>query len=157
MASDTTDLVLRLIETQRTLGLATADPEPWSAPVYYVYQKGRFCFFSSVESRHVTAALASERCAGAIYRDSDDWREIEGVQMEGKVERIPVGVEAVAVLQAYVGKYPTVKDFFVDAVFDFEQFTARFRTQLYAFVPERVFYLNNQAGFGKREEIRLMS
>ncbi len=145
----------RLIQTQRTLILATADPHPWSAPVYYVYRGQRFYFFSSADSRHVTAGLASERCAASIFRDSDDWREIEGLQMDGKLQRISLGGESLGVFAAYVEKFPTVRDFFVNAAFDFGHFTQRFRTQLYAFVPQRVFYLNNQAGFGTRREIQL--
>ena len=104
-------------------------------------------------SRHVTAALASGQCAGAVFRDSDDWREIEGFQMDGKVEAVPVGVEAVEVFRAYIKRFPTVKEFFTDAVFDFERFTDRFRTQLYVFVPEHMFYLNNKMGLGKRHEV----
>jgi hypothetical protein len=59
------------------------------------------------------------------------------------------------VFRSYVQKFPTVKDLFTDAAFDFSQFIQRFRTQLYAFVPEHAFYLNNRAGLGKRQEIDL--
>ena len=149
------DLALRLIEAQRTLVLATADPMPWSAPVYYLYRNQRFYFFSSESSRHVTAGLASGRCAAAIFRDSDDWREIEGLQMDGSLERVRAGAEALGAFTAYVGRFPTVKSLFADTTIDLDQFTHRFRARLYAFVPKRVQYLNNQAGLGKRQEIQL--
>ena len=155
MTDASASLPLRLILTQKTLVLATADPDPWAAPVYYVYQHRRFCFFSASDSRHVTAALASNRCAASVYRDSDEWREIEGLQMEGRLERIPVGADALGVFCAYLNKFPTVKDFFANAAFDFSQFTQRFQTQLFAFVPRHAFYLNNQAGLGQRREIEL--
>ena len=155
MTDTAADLALQLIQTQRTLVLATADPQPWSAPVYYVYQPRRFYFFSSANSRHVTSALASERCAGAICRDSDDWREIEGLQMEGKLERISPGAEAIGALSDYLKKFQTAKEFFGDAACDVHQFTQRFRHQLYAFVPEHLFYVNNHAGLSKRREIQL--
>ena len=155
MTDTTADLALQLIQTQKTLVLATADPEPWAAPVYYEYQKQRFYFFSGADSRHITAALSSGRCSGAVFRDSDDWREIEGLQMEGSLEEVRFGAEAARVFAAYVKRFPTVKSFFVEAVFDFAQFAQRFNARLYAFVPERVFYVNNQIGFGKRREIEL--
>jgi uncharacterized protein YhbP (UPF0306 family) len=155
MTDASASLPLRLILTQKTLVLATADPDPWSAPVYYVYHGLRFYFFSAADSRHVAAALASERCAASIFRDSDDWREIEGLQMDGRLERIPLGTEALNAFGAYLTKFPTVKDFFASAFLDFSQFTQRFRTQLFAFVPQRVFYLNNQSGLGQRREIPL--
>lgn len=135
--------------------LATANPEPWSAPVYYVYGKRSFYFFSSSNCRHVTEALATGRCAASIFHDSDHWREIEGLQMDGTLASVPIGSDAVEVFRSYVRKFPTVKEFFLDAVLDFQSFTERFRTQMYAFVPGRVCYLNNQAGLGRRQEIEL--
>jgi uncharacterized protein YhbP (UPF0306 family) len=150
MTSDPREPLRRLVETQRTLVFATADPAPWSAPVYYVRHRDRLCFFSSPKSRHVAAAMSAQRCAGAIYRDGDDWREIEGLQMEGRLEKVPIGPTAVEAFAAYVTKFPTVKDLFGEDALDLERFLARFRSDLYAFVPEQAFYLNNRLGFGAR-------
>ena len=157
MTDATVNLALQLIQTQKTLVLATAAPEPWAAPVYYEYQKQRFYFFSGADSRHITAAFSSGRCSGAVFRDSDHWREIEGLQMEGRLEEVRFGAEAARVFAAYVKRFPTVKSFFAEAVFDLAQFAQRFSARLYAFVPQRVFYVNNQIGFGKRREIELPS
>ena len=155
MTDTNADLALQLIQTQKPLVLATAAPEPWSAPVYYEYKKQRFYFFSAADSRHIAAALSSGRCSGAVFRDSDNWREIEGLQMEGSLEEVRFGAEAAGVFATYVQRFPTVKSFFAEAVFDFAQFVQRFSARLYAFVPERVFYVNNQIGFGKRRETEL--
>ena len=151
MTSATASSPLHLIQTQRTLVLGTADPDPWCAPVYYVYQERAFFFFSSERSRHIRGALACKRCAASIFRDGDDWREIEGLQMDGRLERIQLGSKAVSVFRAYLNKFPAVRESFLDLT----RFTQHFRTQLYAFVPEHVFYLNNQTGLDKRREIRL--
>ncbi|MHC5109698.1 MAG: hypothetical protein ACYTHJ_07460 [Planctomycetota bacterium] len=155
MTTTTASAPLRLIQTQMTLVLATADPEPWSASVYYVYQQPSFFFFSSADSRHVCGALACNRCAASIFRDGDDWRDIEGLQMDGTLERIQLGSQAVSVFRAYLEKFPSVKKSFLELTLDLTRFTEHFRTKLYAFVPEHVFYLNNQAGLDKRQEIRL--
>jgi uncharacterized protein YhbP (UPF0306 family) len=149
------ELALKLILARRTLVLSVADPDPWSAPVYYVYGKGRFYFFSAAESRHAAAAMSSGHAAGSIYRDSDDWREIEGLQMAGRVEQIGLGVEALHAFTSYVMRFPTVKEFFASTSVDLEQFIQRFRCRLYAFIAEQAFYLNNARGFAKRTEIRL--
>jgi uncharacterized protein YhbP (UPF0306 family) len=151
------NLALELIRAQKTLVLATADPGPWSAPVYYEYQKQRFYFFSGADSRHVTAALSTGCCSGTVFRGSDEWREIEGLQMEGRLVEVRFGPEAAHVLAAYVRKFPTVKSFFVGGAFDFAQLAQSFNVRLYAFAPERVFFVNNQIGFGKRREIELPS
>ena len=155
MADANDSLLSQLIQTQRTLVLATADPEPWSAPVYFLYWNQRFYFFSSAQSRHVIAALAANRCAGSIFRDSDDWRQIEGLQMEGRLVRVPVGTEAFGAFDKYLRKFPTVKELFAQVTLNLKQFSKRFHTQLYAFVPERASYVNNQAGLGDRQEIQL--
>ncbi len=155
MRTPTAGSPLRLIQTQKTLVLATADPAPWCAPVFYVFQDQSFFFFSSEGSRHINGALASNRCAASIFRDGDDWREIEGLQMDGKLERIQLGSKAVSVFRAYLNKFPAVRESFLDLTHELTRFTQHFRTQLYAFVPEHVFYLNNQTGLDKRREIRL--
>ncbi len=145
----------RLIRSQRTLVLATANPQPWVAPVYYLYQNRQFYFFSKAASRHVSEALAANQCAAAVFRESSDWREIEGLQMEGQLQRIDLGREAATVLRGYVAKFPTVKEFFVDAVLDVRHFAARLRTELCAFLPERVYYMHNQVALGQRTEVQL--
>ncbi len=155
MTHDIWGPVTELMDMQRTLVLATADPQPWCAPVYFVYMKQRFYFFSSPKSRHIIATEESRRCAASIYRDGDSYRDIEGLQMDGRTEKIGLGAEAFGAFTLYLKKFPTVQDFFVDTAFDFSQFIDRFRTQLYAFVPEHVFYLNNEAGLAKRQKIEL--
>jgi len=156
MSDDAARLAERLIESQRTIVLATAGAAPWAAPVYYLNRAGRFWFFSSPTSRHVRDALDSGRCAAAVFRDSDDWRDIEGLQMDGAIERIALDTdEATVVFAAYLDRYPTVREFFDGATPTLDQLAAKFRSELYAFTPERALYLNNKAGFGKRVEVQL--
>lgn len=150
MTDEPVSFAMRLIDARRTMVLAAADPDPWAAPVYYHCRPPRFYFFSSPKSIHVSAALSTGRCAAAIFRDSDDWREIEGLQMDGHIERIDAGPGAVHIFAEYVARFPTVRSFFDDESCDLTAFNARFRTELHAFVPARVFYLNNRAGFGNR-------
>lgn len=153
--TDAPDSVARgFAGTQRAMTLGTADPGPWAAPVYYLFRDGRFYFFSSASSRHVESALRSGVCAAAVFRDADDWREIEGLQMEGSVVEIMPGDGAAQVFGAYVERFPSVISFF-DGAFGLEEFQDRFRSRLYAFVPSRVLYTNNRDGFGRRIEVQL--
>jgi uncharacterized protein YhbP (UPF0306 family) len=144
-----------LLRDERTLVLATADPTPWSAPVYFLHLRGKLYLFSSPESRHVRGALAGGRCAGSIHRASQDWREIEGLQMDGTLEEVPPGAEAEEVFAAYVRKFPTVNDLFAGQPLDLALFTGRLRARMYAFVPESVFLVDNRAGMTGRRAIRL--
>lgn len=149
----TEDPALQLVEMQCTLVLATADPAPWSAPVYYLYSHGKFYFFSNPESRHIRAAISHGCCAASIYRESANWQDIEGLQMEGAVQHIAPGKEPLRVLPAYLAKFPTVKDFFNESRIDLSHFSTLFHAEFYAFVPARVFYLNNRHGFASRRDI----
>ncbi len=148
------ELAVGLIELRRAMTLATAGDGPWAAPVYYLFRSGRFYFISSPRSRHIAELGPGGRCAAAIYHESDDWREIEGLQMDGRVAAVGLGAEAAEAFAGYVARFPTVRGFF-DGPFDLGDLLDKFRSRLYAFEPERVFYLNNRAGFGKRIEIRL--
>ena len=144
-----------LLRDERTLALATADPGPWSAPVYFVHLRGRFFFFSSPESRHVRGALTTGRCAGSIHRSSADWREIEGLQMDGTLEEVPAGPEAADAFAAYVRKFPTVKDLLPGAALDLALLAERLRARMYVLVPESVFLVDNHAGIAGRRPIVL--
>ncbi len=147
-------LARALISSQRTMVLGTGDPDPWTAPVFYVHHTGRFCFFSSPTSRHIAAIELTGRCAAAIFRDSDDWTEIEGLQMSGRIAQLDEASDAMAVFSAYVERFQTVNTFF-DGAFGLDEFAARFRSHLYAFTPDKAIYTNNKAGFGTRTEIQL--
>lgn len=156
MPDDAAQLALRLIEDRRTIVLATAGDAPWAAPVYYLWRGGRFWFFSSPRSRHITEAFGTGRCAGAVFRGGDDWRDIEGLQMEGTVERVPLeGAEAAGVYAAYLERFTTVRGFFDGEKPGLEAFTAKFRSEMYAFAPDVALYLNNRAGFANRVEVQL--
>lgn len=142
-----------LAQAQRTMVLATADMQAWVAPVYYLYWGGKFYFFSNPESQHIQAAKANPKCAAAIYRDSDHWREIEGLQMEGRVAQVTDGPEANQVFGAYVAKFPTVRELLAEPLFDLARFLRVFRAEMYVFVANRVFYVNNKEGFASRRDI----
>ena len=144
-----------LLHDQRILVLATADPDPWSAPVYFAFLRGRLYFLSSPRSRHVTASLAARRCAGSVHRDHADWREIQGLQLDGTIEEISGGPEGVNAIAAYLGKFPDVKALVGGEAPDLAVFTARLRARLYAFVPSRAFLVDNRSGLSGRREIPL--
>ena len=152
------DLALALINTQSTMSLATAEAgHAWVAPVYYVFYKSRFYFFSSPDSRHITEALDSEQAlaSSAIYPDSNTWQEIKGIQMAGYVRSTGKGLRAIQAVRAYIAKFPFTREFFKTDVLDLDSFRERFRVRLYGFEPTQVFYLDNQIQFGFREEVTL--
>ncbi|CAB1083429.1 hypothetical protein D1AOALGA4SA_10994 [Olavius algarvensis Delta 1 endosymbiont] len=146
-----------LIDNQNTMTLATSDGQSaWAAPVYYVYVRAAFYFFSDPGSRHIQEGLTTGRSSAAIHAPSIEWRDICGVQMSGKIERIPLGREAASAFSAYLKKYPFCKDFFSPgSVLNLETFSGQFKAKLYKFIPERVLYQDNRIKFGHRELVDL--
>jgi len=155
MTEDSHHPALRLVQKQRTLVLAIADPAPWSAPVYYLYSHGDFYFFSHPESRHIRAVVSRHLCAASLYRESDNWQDLEGLQMEGAVQHIHADNAASRVVPAYLAKFPTVKDSFFPpgSAPNLTSFSKLFHAELYAFTPTVVFYSNNREGFASRRDI----
>ena len=150
-------LAIDLINEQSTMALATASKNiAWAAPVYYVYYKSAFFFFSDPQSRHILEAMASEQASAAIYPLADTWPGIRGIQMSGSIQSVAPGLTAVQAVRAYIKKFPFTKEFFEPGqALDLENFGKRFRVRLYRLDPQLVYYLDNQIRFGFRVEIKL--
>jgi len=146
---------IQLIDELSTLTLATSDVERvWAAPVYYVFYKNAFFFFSDPESLHITQAQADRPVAAAIHASSNTWQGIRGIQMAGRIKPVRPGITAVQALRAYIKKFPFTSGFFEDGQsLDLAAFSKRFRVKLYCFAPQQVFYLDNSIRFGFRTEI----
>jgi uncharacterized protein YhbP (UPF0306 family) len=141
-----------LIRRQRTMVLATSkDDRPWSAPVYYIYFAPRFYFFSSPRSLHVEQMLSSNRTAASIHTDGERLDELEGIQMSGRIEQVPKSLLKISVTSRYLIKFPMAKPLLSgmrSAAMDL-----RNRVEMYAFIPETLFYMNHRMGFGKRTAV----
>ena len=140
-----------LLREATTLVLATSDPEPWAAPVYFVHHRGELLFLSSPTSRHVTAGLASGRCAGSVFRDAADWNAIEGLQLEGSFREVPPGPAAEEALAAYAGRFPALSALLGGPPSG--ERLAALRVKLYAFAPERAFHVHNREGLQGRRPV----
>ena len=146
-----------LMEKESTMALATArDNRAWSAPVYYVFHKSGFYFFSDPMSRHIQESRMSAQAAATIYPSVSTWQEIRGVQMSGSIEGVSPGLEAIQAIRAYIRKFPFVKEFFKPGgSLDLVSFGERFKVRLYRFDPQLIYYLDNEIRFGFRQEVIL--
>ena len=143
-----------LIDRQKTLVLATSDQNaPWAAPVYYVYIAPAFFFFSSPQSKHIEHSLNNPVISSTLFSDADQWEQIEGIQMVGRIKPVERTVEQAKVTARYLKKFPMARSLLEGrgrAVLNLGA-----KVCLYAFYPKQVFYMNNQMGFGSRMEITL--
>ncbi len=156
-AAELRALAEELIQNQNTMTLATSmNAEAWAAPVYYVYHKFGFYFFSDPQSRHIREALESGQVSVAIHAASIDWRGIRGMQMSGQVEHVSGKMDALKAVGAYLGKFPFTKEFFSPGLaLDIAAFENKFRVKLYRFAPSLTYYLDNKIRFGFRGEVVL--
>ncbi len=130
--------------------LATAGPDgPWAAAVFYASERFDLYFLSSPSSRHSTELRANAAAAATVQEDYSDWRAIRGVQLEGRVEEL-AGDEAARVQAIYGAKFPVARP--ADDT-PAPIAAALSKVRWYRFAARRAFWIDNAAGFGKREQV----
>lgn len=145
--------VLGYLRDHRVATLATgADGDPWAAAVFYVNDGFKLYFLSSPTSRHSVNLVNNPRVAATVQEDYADWLEIKGVQLEGVASEIH-GAEEQLARKLYGEKFPVVGKL-AQAPAAIVKAIAKVRW--YRLVPQRLFFIDNSAGFGRREEIDLV-
>ena len=120
--------------------LATTQGDlPWAATVFFASEDFRLYFFSAPDSRHCQNLAANPRVAVTIQEDYRDWRKIKGIQLEGRVTLVDGIIEKARAMAIYARKYP--KAFLI--------------VKFYCVMPDRVFFIDNAQGFGKRQELTI--
>jgi len=87
-----------------------------------------------------------------IQEDYEDWRKIKGIQLEGTVTLVDSLGEKAKAMAAYARKYPEIIKLFTNPTSG-GLYKAFLKVRFYCVVPERIFYIDNEQGFGKREEL----
>src|SRR3990170_5633853 len=145
--------ILSYIEGHNTMTLGTSHGDvPWAATVFYASDDLRLYFFSAPDSRHCQNLAANPRVAVTIQEDYHDWRQIKGIQLEGAVALVDGVLEKAKAMAVYARKYPGVIKLFTDpasGVF----YKAFLKVKFYCVIPQKVFYIDNEQGFGKRQEL----
>jgi uncharacterized protein len=145
--------VLDYLASHNTMTLATCEGDaPWAATVFYASDDLKLYFFSSPESRHCQNLTANPRVAVTIQEDYKDWRVIKGIQLEGKIELVDSVIEKAKAIVIYARKYPAVIKLFTDPTSGVYH-RAFLKVKFYRVLPERLFYIDNEQGFGKRQEL----
>ena len=138
-----------LLAGQSTLSLATtnASGQPYITPLFYYFVEKEFslCWLSEGDTQHSRNLARSPEAAVAVYRHTERWQEICGVQMTGRAVRIEDRALRKAIVAAYM------KRFNLGTIFRL----AISRCTLYAFRPDWIRYLDNSKHFGYKFELRL--
>jgi uncharacterized protein YhbP (UPF0306 family) len=155
MAEELRRQILDYLQAHNTMTLATcADNVPWAATVFYASEELNLYFFSTPDSRHCANLAANAKVAVTVQEDYRDWREIKGVQLEGKVALVDSVLEKAKALAVYARKYPDAIKLFTDPTSGVLH-RAFLKVKFYRVSPERVLFIDNARGFGKRQELVL--
>ena len=147
--------ILDYLQSHNTMTLATcAGDIPWAATVFYASDDLELYFFSAPDSRHGQNLSLNPRVAVTIQEDYKDWRAIKGIQLEGKVMLLDGVLEKAKAMAVYARKYADVIKLFTDPASGIF-YKAFLKVKFYRLVPEKLFYIDNQQGFGKRQELNL--
>jgi uncharacterized protein len=147
--------VLDYLQGHNTMTLATCFGDlPWGATVFYASDDLNLYYFSAPDSRHCQNLAANARVAVTIQEDYKDWRQIKGVQLEGAVMLVDSVFEKAKAMAVYGRKYRDVVKLFTDPSSG-EFYKAFLKVKFYRVTPEKVFFIDNTQGFGKRRELFL--
>jgi hypothetical protein len=155
--TDLRDRVLAYLDSHTTLNLATAGPTGvWAAAVLYVHQ-GLDLYFTSVAStRHGLNLGATGRAAGTIGDECRSWLEMKGLQLEGDVMPLGPGPERLAVVTAYLRRFP-----FAAGLWDGETSASKIAADpgihgFYRLTPDRLLFTDNEHHPAGREELAIV-
>lgn len=141
-------LIQSFLRRHTTLVLATvdADARPRSTPLFFLAGDDLCLYwFSSRNSLHSRNCASNPRASVAIFRNTRNWQQIRGVQMDGLVS--VVGDRAMR--KELSGSYRA--RFALDNSFA----TVLRRSALYCFTPDWARYLDNAQKFGFRFELKM--
>jgi hypothetical protein len=136
------------LSQHHVMTLATqGDDGPWAAALFYVRDGDDLIFLSSPSSRHCRDLALQPRCAATIQSDAGDWRSIQGIQIEGFVSELQGG-ERTRAEQLYGERFPFVRPGKAPPAI----VVALARVRWYRLRISRLYFIDNQRGFGQRQQ-----
>ncbi len=137
--------VEELLEDQHIMSLAVDGP--WVAALYYVYFDGSLWFCSKESARHIT----HQPVAAEIHAASKGWRDIRGVQLEGRISP----ARSMRAFAAYMQRFDFISEIKQQPIKTLDDLQAVFKVRFYKLAIEKIYYIDNSSGFGDRQEVIL--
>jgi uncharacterized protein YhbP (UPF0306 family) len=137
-----------LLRAESTLALATVgeDGLPSIAPLFYLLDESLILYWlSSPNSQHSRNLLREPRAAATVYRSVENWKEICGVQMRGRVAVVGDKARRKALIDRYCQR------FHLGTILHL----AIRQSTLYAFAPESFHAIDNSQRFGWNFELSI--
>ena len=140
------ELIGQLLRAESTVALATTGEhgEPCVAPLFYIVDgELNLYWLSSAKSAHSRNLKANLAVAASVFRHTEKWKEICGVQMRGRVEAITGQERRGALVKVYCERFG------LGSVLRL----AIGRATLYQFQPEWFRYMDNSKRLGYKFEV----
>jgi len=175
---DLKQVVLDYLSAHNTMTVATVrDNVPWAATVFYANDGFTLYFISNPDvCVHGQNIACNPSVAITIYEDYpltglNDWRKVQGIQMEGVAKMLTTEEEIAQAVRIYAEKYSFTAPY-LKSMFSFPQvvsvlnrlirklplvpdFTASSANRFYKVTPQRVWFVDNEISFEKRQEVPL--
>jgi uncharacterized protein YhbP (UPF0306 family) len=135
-----------LLREENTLALATVDEqgEVSVAPLFYLVDEDLCLFWlSSPSCLHSKNLKKMPRAAATVYRHTENWNEIRGVQMRGLVTVITDRRRRRLLIKNYSSRFK-LGTLFISAIS---------RCNLYEFRPDFFRLIDNSKGVGRKFEL----
>ena len=142
--------IASLLNSENTLVLATlnADGTSRATPLFYLAGEDlQLYWFSSLSSQHSKNLKISPDAAAAVFRPTDDWKRICGVQMRGQVTLVRDPAIRRTIREAYADRFRL----------NLMLRTPMKQSGLFVFRPIWIRYLDNTRRFGYKFEINFPS
>ena len=148
-------VVREFLAAHHTMTLATCtDARPWAAAVFYACdERCALYFVSDPGTRHAREAHHNPQVAAAIHGHDQEWRHLQGIQMEGRLEVVSAERRAAAE-DLYLKRFPELARLLESPV-DEQESRVRERfaaATFYVFEPRLLRFIDNTRGFASRQE-----
>jgi uncharacterized protein YhbP (UPF0306 family) len=140
------ETLVTLLREENTLALATVDEhgDPSIAPLFYLVDEDLSLFWlSSPSSWHSQNLKKVPRAVATVYRHTESWNDIRGVQMRGLVTVVKDRRRRRLLIKSYSERFK-LGTLFVAAIS---------RCNLYEFRPNFFRFIDNSKGFGYKFEL----
>lgn len=146
------DRIINYLANHNTMVLSTyGEDGPWATPVFYVNRGYNIYFLSELTSRHSCNLKENPIMAAAITEDYQDWRKIQGVQLNGRGYLIDSLKETAVLLALYLKKFPTAGHILKSP----DSFKGVSKARWHCIEPQFIKFTDNTIQFGEHFEIKL--
>ena len=137
------------LDSHTVLNLATSGPQgPHAASVFFARREFELFWFSETTTRHSRDLARSVGCAGTITDNPDDYRLIQGLQLQGVAEELTEDEGRALGLEALKAKFSFLSEFEKGP-----GAAAMEKVSVYRFRPLSMTWIDNSVSFGFKQTL----